>query len=147
MHDRKERRSLRLKTQSLVVSTLTTLVLLVAVATPANAVVVAAGPGGFAAGYATPVAVAPVGGPLIFVNGDIQPHNVVAFEDVLPKKVAKKTEWCKGYPKTKCPLFWSETAATGGTAEVQGLENAESGQSYVFFCSIHPAMKGTLTTL
>jgi plastocyanin len=121
--------------------------LVIAVAAPAHAVVVFAGPGGFAAGYATPVVVAPVGGPLEFVNGDIQPHNVIATDHFLAKKTAKKTEWCKGYPKKKCPLFWSVTVGLGGTAEVLGLENTESGQQYPFFCSLHPGMTGTLVTL
>lgn len=118
-----------------------------AIAAPAGAVIAVAGPGGFAAGFATPVTAAPVGGPLTFVNGDIQPHNVIAFEDFLPKKVAKKTPWCKNYSLKKCPIFWSSTAALGETAEVLGLENTESGAQYVFFCSIHPAMKGTLVTV
>ena len=118
--------------------------MIVGTSNQADAAVVAAGPGGFAAGFATPVAVAPVGGPLTFVNGDIQPHNVIATSDFLPKKVAKKTEWCKNYGKTKCPIFWSATVGLGGQAPVLGLENIESGAQYEFFCSVHPGMKGTL---
>lgn len=112
----------------------------------ANAVVAIAVPGSFQAGYATPVTFAPVGGPLTFMTTDIQPHNVIAFEDFLPKKQAKKTEWCNRYPKKKCPIFWSATVSTGGVTEVLGLENTESGGQYTFFCSIHPNMKGTLIT-
>lgn len=119
---------------------------LMAMAGPANAVVVFSGPGSFAAGYTTPVVVAPVGGPLTYVNGDAQPHNVIAFEDFLSKKVAKKTPWCKGYAKGECPIFWSKTVTLGGQTPVEGLENTESGAQYVFFCSIHPGMKGTLVT-
>ena len=118
--------------------------MIVGTANQADAAVVAAGPGGFAAGFATPVTVAPVGGPLTFVNGDIQPHNVIATQDFLPKAVAKKTAWCKGYAKTKCPIFWSATVAVGQQTPVLGLENIESGGQYEFFCSIHPGMKGTL---
>lgn len=110
----------------------------------ANAAVAAAGPGAFAAGFLTPVTVTPVGGPLTFVNGDIQPHNVIAVADFLPKATAKKTDWCKGYAKTKCPIFWSATITAGGQTPVLGLENIESGKQYAFFCSIHPGMKGTL---
>lgn len=116
----------------------------VAVPAPAHAIVIFSGPGAFATGYTTPVVVAPQGGPLEYVNGDIQPHNVIAFEDFLPKKVAKKTEWCKGYEKKECPIFWSKTVTLGATATVQGLENTESGEQYTFFCSVHPGMKGTL---
>lgn len=131
----------------LLFSSVMALVLVAMVAPSANAVVVLAGPGGFAAGYATPATIAPVGGPLAFVNGDIQPHNVIAYEDFLPKKTAKKTPWCKNYPAKKCPIFWSKTAALGGTAMVEGLENTETGGQYRFFCSIHPGMKGTLITI
>jgi plastocyanin len=118
--------------------------MIVGTSNQADAAVVAAGPGGFAAGFLTPVSVAPVGGPLTFANADIQPHNVIATADFLDKKTAKKTAWCKGYAKTKCPLFWSATVGTGGQTPVLGLENIESGKQYAFFCSIHPGMKGTL---
>lgn len=119
-------------------------VMLVGTSNHADAAAVAAAPGGFAAGFATPVTAAPVGGPLTFVNGDIQPHNVIATQDFLSKADAKKTEWCKGYSKTKCPIFWSATITVGQQTPVLGLENIESGQQYEFFCSVHPGMKGTL---
>ena len=114
---------------------------------PAGAVVVAAVPGSASATYGTPVAVTTVGGSLTFVNGDIAPHDVVAYEDYLSKKVAKKTAWCKFFPKTECPIFWSESVGTGAFTAVLGLENTESGQQYEYFCSIHPRMRGTLVTL
>lgn len=115
-----------------------------ALAAPAGAVVAAAAPGSFQTTYATPVVVTTVGGTVTFVNSDIQPHDVVAFEHYLPKKKAKKFEWCTKFPKTKCPIFWSEVISAGGTASVQGLENVEAGQQYTFFCSVHPRMQGTL---
>lgn len=118
--------------------------MLVGTSNQANAAAVAAGPGGFAAGFATPVTAAPVGGPLTFVNGDIQPHNVIATQNFLPAATAKKTPWCKGYSKTKCPIFWSATVGAGQQTPVLGLENIESGKQYQFFCSVHPGMKGTL---
>ena len=119
----------------------------VAIPSPANAAVIFSGPGAFAAGFTPPVGVTTVGGPLQYVNGDIQPHNVIAFEDFLSKKAAKKAPWCKGYGKGKCPIFWSETITAGEVTEVLGLENTESGGQYAFFCSIHPGMKGTLAVL
>ncbi|MEA2451351.1 MAG: hypothetical protein QOG04_61 [Actinomycetota bacterium] len=118
--------------------------MIVGTSNQANAAVIAAGPGSFAAGFLTPVSVGTAAAPLTFVNGDIQPHNVIASADFLPKATAKKTAWCKGYAKTKCPVFWSATVATGGSTAVLGLENLESGKQYAFFCSIHPGMKGTL---
>lgn len=138
---------LRSKRRRLVASTAIAIGLAITLTTPAQASVVVAGPGGFAAGYATPVIVAPAGGPLTFVNGDIPPHNVIAAEDFLKKKVAKKTDWCKDYPRKKCPIFWSETIAIGQTTEVLGLENTEPGEEYLFFCSLHTNMQGTLVTI
>lgn len=114
---------------------------------PAKAVIAAAGPGGFAAGFATPLVIAPMATGVTFVNGDIQPHNVIANEDFLSKKAAKKSPWCKSYAKRKCPVFWSETVAVGETTPVLGLENLTSGQQYSFFCSIHPGMTGTLIAI
>ncbi len=111
---------------------------------PASAAVAVAAPGSFAAGFATPVVIAPAATGVTFVNGDIQPHNVIANEDFLSKKDAKKFPWCKYYPKGECPIFWSDTVGQGGTAEVLGLENLTSGSQYSFFCSTHPAMTGTL---
>ena len=130
----------------LVLSAVATLSVLGA-ASPANAAIVFAPPGGFQAGFVPPAAVTTVGGPLSFVNGDIQPHNVIATSDFLPKKAVKKTPWCKSYPAAKCPIFWSETVPLGGTATVLGTENLESGGRYEFFCSVHPGMKGTLVAL
>lgn len=115
-----------------------------ALASPAHAVVAAAVPGSFQTTYGTPVVVTTSGGTITFANGDIQPHDFVAFEHYLAKKDAKSFEWCAKFPKTKCPIFWSEVAAAGQTATVQGLENVEGGQQYTFFCSVHPRMQGTL---
>lgn len=116
--------------------------LVVAIPAPAHAAVAAAVPG-YAAGWATPVVVAPVGGSVTVANLDAAPHHLVA-KDYLPKKIARKTPWCSGYSKKSCPLFWSETVGTGDTAEVQGLENIVSGEQYPFVCAIHSNMTGTL---
>jgi len=117
--------------------------LVVAIPAPAHAAVAAAGPGSFAAGWATPVVVAPVGGPVTVANLDAAPHQLVA-KDYLPKKIARKTPWYRGYSKKSCPLFWSEAVVTGATVEVQGLENIVSGSQYPFVCAIHANMTGTL---
>ena len=116
-------------------------------ASPANAVIAAAGPGGFAAGFATPLVIAPKATGVTFVNGDIQPHNVIANEDFFSKKEAKKVEWCSSYPKKKCPVIWSETITVGDTTPVLGIENLVSGQQYSFFCSLHPGMTGILIAI
>lgn len=118
--------------------------MLFAVAGPAHAVVAAAGPGASAAGFATRVVVAPVGGPVTFVNGDVTDHTLTASEAYLPKKVAKRTAHCKGYPKKSCPLFTTGSVGNGDSAEVQGLDRIVAGQQYAFKCEIHSGMTGTL---
>jgi plastocyanin len=113
-------------------------------ATSAHAVIAAAVPQSFQFGYATPVVVTPVGGPVTFVNTDTIPHNLQADGVFLPKKKAKKAEWCDLFPTKKCPLFYSDAVGTGQAAQVEGLENLKSGEQYPFFCVLHPSMKGTL---
>jgi plastocyanin len=119
-------------------------VLVVAVPGPAHAAVAAAAPGGFLAGFATPVVVAAQGEAITFANADVAPHNFVADGVYLPKKEAKKARWCSAYTPKNCPLFWSATVAAGETADVEGVERLEAGKQYPFFCSVHPGMKGTL---
>jgi len=113
-------------------------------ASPASAAVAVSGPGGFAAGYLTPVVVTAPGEAITYANFDAAPHNFVASTAFIPKKLAKKAKWCSGYDKGKCPLFWSQTITAGETTEVEGVDFLEAGAQYEFFCSLHPNMKGTL---
>jgi hypothetical protein len=122
----------------------TALALVLAVAAPAQAVVAAAIPGSYVAGWATPVIVTRVGGPVTVANTDIAPHHLVAAGSFLPKKRAKKAPWCKDYRAKRCPLFWSETVSTGQSVPVQGLEYIKSGEQYPFVCAIHSGMTGVL---
>jgi plastocyanin len=110
----------------------------------ASAAVALSGPGGFAAGYVTPVVVIAPGEAITYANADIAPHNFVASDAYVPKKAAKKAKWCSGFDRGKCPLFWSETITAGATTEVEGLDAVVSGKQYGFYCSLHPNMKGTL---
>lgn len=121
--------------------------LVVLAAAPAGARVAVAGPGAFAAGYATPVVITPAGGPVTLVNADAAPHNFIAVDAFIPKKVAKKVEWCPNYSKGKCPLFWSETIGAGEQTDVLGLERVVSGKQYAFVCTLHAAMRGTLVVI
>lgn len=107
---------------------------------PAGGSVVLAQPGSFATSYTTRATVAQKGGRLTFVNGDLQPHDVVAYGHTGPGD----QPWCAKFPKGKCPLFWSELIGAGQTTPVQGLENLEPGSTYTFYCTIHPSMRGTL---
>ncbi|MFN2587076.1 MAG: plastocyanin/azurin family copper-binding protein [Actinomycetota bacterium] len=118
--------------------------LVLGVPPPAHAAVAAAAPGGFLAGFATPVVVAAQGEEITFFNADVAPHNFVADGVYLSKKDAKKARWCTAYTSKSCPLFWSATITAGETTEVEGIERLESGQRYPFFCTVHPGMKGTL---
>jgi plastocyanin len=87
-----------------------------------------AGPGATATGYATPVMVTRVGGPLSFVNLDPVQHDVTSEE--------------KG-PDGR-PVFSSKLAGIGEVAPVEGLDRVQSGRTYPFLCSIHPGMRGNL---
>ena len=118
--------------------------LLAAFAVPAHAAVAAAGPGGFAAGFVTPVVVVAKGEDLTFFNGDVAPHNVTAIDAFLSKKDARKSKWCSAFDKGKCPLFWSPTITAGEQTSVEGLDRLEAGKQYAFYCTLHPNMKGTL---
>ncbi|MDQ3962872.1 MAG: plastocyanin/azurin family copper-binding protein [Actinomycetota bacterium] len=121
--------------------------LVVLAAAPAGARVAAAGPGSFAAGFATPVVATTVGGTVTFFNSDVAAHNFTAAEDFVSKKRAKKAEWCASYAKGKCPLFWTPTIAAGEQTDVLGLDLVKSGETYAFICSIHPNMRGILVAI
>jgi plastocyanin len=69
-----------------------------------------------------------VGGPLSFLNLDIVQHDVVA-DDLGPDGR---------------PLFRTKLIGFGESAPVEGLDRVESGQTYSFYCSVHPGMRGNL---
>lgn len=89
---------------------------------------VVAGPGAVAATYLTPIVTVQADAPeLSFVNADIAPHDV--DHDV---------------PNGKKRLFESPVIGTGQTTEVTFKGSLRAGESYDFYCSIHPNMFGTL---
>ena len=94
---------------------------------PAGATIVA-GPGAASTTYATPVMVTQVGGPLSFTNLDLPQHDVVA-DRTAPDGT---------------PLFRTPLVGLGQTVPVEGLDRVQSGQTYGFYCSIHPGMRGSL---
>jgi outer membrane protein assembly factor BamB len=87
-----------------------------------------AGPGASSTGYATPAMVTRVGGPLSFLNLDIVQHDVVADD---PGPDGR-------------PLFRTKLIGFGESAPVEGLDRVQSGQTYSFYCSVHPGMRGSL---
>ena len=93
-----------------------------------NGGAIVAVPGSTYTTYGTPVMVTRPGGPLNFMNFDLPQHDVVADD--------------KG-PDGK-PLFMSKLSGLGEVAPIEGLENVKSGQTYGFFCSLHPGMRGSL---
>jgi polyvinyl alcohol dehydrogenase (cytochrome) len=94
---------------------------------PAGPSIVSA-PGAASTGYATPVMTTRVGGPLSYVNLDVVQHDVVSTDKA----------------PDGAPLFRSKLIGLGESAPVEGLDRVRSGQSYSFFCSVHPGMRGTL---
>ena len=94
---------------------------------PAGGAIVAV-PGSTYTTYATPVMTTRPGGPLSFMNFDLPQHDVIADD--------------KG-PDGK-PLFQSKLSGLGEVAPIEGLDNVKSGQTYGFFCSLHPGMRGSL---
>ena len=118
--------------------------LIVLTAGAASAALAVAGPGSFQAqSFTTPVVIAPPGGPVMFTNDDLYPHNFAAFDTFLSKKDAKSADWCSRFKKGKCPAFWSETINQGQVTDVLGIDKLPSGQ-YAFYCQLHPRMQGTL---
>ena len=90
--------------------------------------VVATAPGAQFAGYLPPVTVAEAGGTLDYTNLDIVQHDVVSRD--------------RG-PDGK-PLFRSRLASLGETVPVEGLDRVQPGNTYDFYCTLHPAMAGQL---
>jgi plastocyanin len=116
----------------------------IASAAPAGAVVAVAGPVSEETGFATPAIVVPAGQGLTLVNADPASynHNLVAAQKFF-SSTARKPHWCAGYPKTRCPVFWSQIIAAGGVTPVEGVPVLKAGQ-YKFECTLHALMTGTL---
>lgn len=113
---------------------------LVAAPLPSHAATeIVAAPGSFVTTYATPVVVWTRGlPPPLFVNTDIQGHDVVA-DDV---RAPGSAPWCPAGGPT-CPMFFAPFVGLSGVSEVQGLDDTPPG-IYAFRCSPHSWMTGTL---
>jgi plastocyanin len=97
-------------------------------------------PGTFLTTYATPVTVIPEGGKLSFINLDVAEHDVIAKEN------GARTD-CPAYLKrgSLCPLFWTTLIGLSTTSTpVIGVEDAQAGKTYDFYCTKHPGMFGKL---
>ncbi len=104
-------------------------------------------PGAALAGYATPVVLTEKNLTVSYTNVDIVQHDFV--HDVRTDGFAgpKSRPWCKSFKKGRCPLFWSELAGAGQTVPVKGLSATKAGETYSFYCTIHPGMTGQLIFL
>lgn len=85
---------------------------------------------------------------LTLVNTDTARHDIVARDDRRPNGSAP---WCDEFEDPEdpaaenCPLFWSPLIPGGGsTTPIIGLQDTVEGRDYTFYCSIHPAMVGTI---
>ena len=118
--------------------------LALAAAGPAQAAVTVAVAGYEASslGFATPVVVAPSGGPvnLIVADPSSAPHNFAA-----KSRFRSSGAWCSSFPVGRCPYFWSPLIGASGpqTTPVQGLTGLAAGE-YDFYCTLHTTMTGTL---
>lgn len=104
-------------------------------AVPSNAAVntVVAGPGAFAAGYATPRVVVANSQDSTFVNAD----PVGGAHNVVSDKLKANGQ----------PVFASALVPAGGTAVITGLKGLAPGD-YTFYCAPHKGtMTGTITVV
>lgn len=90
-------------------------------------------PGSALAGYGTPVITVAKDAPFNFVNTDaLAPHDLVSV-----KSGSVRGQY----------LFASDVIGVG-VSEVKGMQNTQTGQTYEFYCTIHPAtMRGTLVVV
>lgn len=103
--------------------------------------------------YAPPAVLVARDEPLTYVNLDANRHDVVArvYAGAGKRETHVRPDgsapWCADF-EGDCPLFWSELiAGPGSSTPVLGLEDAEVGATYEFYCTIHPYMVGTLTVV
>lgn len=104
--------------------------------------------------YAPSTVLVSRGGGLTYANLDLNRHDLVARvydddHDVREDHVRPddSAPWCEDF-FGDCPLFWSELIqGPAASTPVLGLEDAEVGATYEFYCSIHPYMRGTLTVV
>jgi plastocyanin len=119
------------KRRGSVLVALVAVVAVLAMFTPASAAqsFIVAGPGNSALPYYTPFVVLQKGQALTFVNLDIPLHDVKS-----------------GTPLTPTGKFSAAAIGIGKRTPVIGAKKLAKG-SYKFFCSFHPAMKGTLRVI
>jgi plastocyanin len=102
---------------------------------PEGTVNVVAGPQAAVTDYVTQQLVSTAGTVVTFANIDTTTHDVTSR--------ATRTVVIKGRKK-QVPLFASPITSNGELTKIVGTDKLKPG-TYDFFCSLHPAMTGTLT--
>jgi plastocyanin len=117
-------------------------VLVAGASAPSHAAVeIVAGPGSYLQTYTTAAVVWARTQPLMFVNADIQGHDVVSDETRAPGSAP----WCPaGGPR--CPLFYAPQVSLGGITTVVGLEDVPTGV-HLFRCTPHSWMEAYLVVV
>lgn len=92
------------------------------------------------------------GDTILYTNYDLARHDFV--QDVETDGFGGKptVPWCEeeeghetGEHHHGCPVFWSKQIGNQKETLVRGLNRVKPGTTYTFFCTLHHAMKGTLT--
>jgi plastocyanin len=106
-----------------------------------------AGPGAKYYSYLTPLLLVQKGGSLTFTNIDLERHNVVQDVRVDGVHGSSNRAWCRRFPSSPCPVFYSRLIGLAQSVKVKGLRALKPGRVYTFYCTIHPGMKGKLVAL
>ena len=94
--------------------------------------------------FTTPVVFAPAGGPLTFLNGDVQGYQVLSVET----RPDGSASWCVNYRSGACPLLHSPYTEAGfATSTVGGMADVVSGQTYTLYDKDDPTVTATLVVL
>jgi plastocyanin len=108
-------------------------------APPASAATIVSGPLAAASGYLTPNTTIGAGESVDYMNLDLVAHDVTSEAIYRPKRKRGKPR-----PSPRA-LFRSELIGFGQSSALTGIERAKPGQTYPFYCSIHPSMLGSVT--
>jgi plastocyanin len=89
-----------------------------------------------------------VSGTLTLTNTDLAGHDIVSVADG-----PESNPWCERFPARTCPLFASPMLGLGEQGQVEGIDALPRSDplgtvyTYEYYCSVHPWMTGTITTI
>jgi plastocyanin len=105
----------------------------------ASAATIYAGPQAASFNYLTPNVTISAGEPVTLMNFDLVSHDVTSEATYRPKR--RKGQKRRPPPRL---LFTSPLIGFGQSAPVEGTQRMKAGQSYRYFCSLHPSMVGSI---